>query len=495
MKINRSFILRFIFFIVGLFVSGLGVALTKTGGLGVSPVSSVANVMSIRFPVLTIGNWLIIWNCILILGQVMVLRKEFKIWQLLQIPLSFLFGYFTDFGMWLCAGVPGGVYWIQVLCVVSGTVVLAFGVTMTVKANVIMNSGEAFVKAVSDKCPLEFGTIKIIFDVSCVTLSLILSLVLCGGKILGTREGTVFAAVMVGVFVKLFSKLYAIFFSPEKTTDEPVKYKAVFADLDRTLLNSQSSISDFTKETLEKLLASGVDFVPCSGRAIRSFPEFLFDIKGIRHAVSSNGVSVDDMQTRKSLEYLVIPSDIPERIMAFLKDENVEYECFVDGQGYVQKSYYDDPLAFDPVTFNVDYIRRTRKTVENFADFAKEHKTEIGSLEVIVHPKDNKRIYTALKEKFPEVYMTDSEAYLIEISNLACGKHHGLERYCRMTGITPDQVIAFGDGNNDVEMLQAAGLGIAVGNATDACKKIAARIVETNNEDGVAKELCRIFGI
>jgi len=494
MKINRSFVIRFIVFITGLFISGFGVALTKTGALGVSPVSSVANVFSIRFPVLTIGNWLIIWNCILILGQVLILRQQFKIWQLLQIPLSFLFGYFTDFGMFLCAGIPQGIYWIQALCVVLGTLVLGLGVTMTVKANVIMNSGEAFVKAVSDKCPLEFGTIKILFDVSCVVLSVICSLCLCGGKIVGTREGTVFAAVMVGVFVKFFSKLYGKI-SAFKKSEKEVSYKAVFADLDRTLLRSDATISDFTKETLEKLLASGVDFVPCSGRALNSLPDFIFDIKGIRHAVTSNGVSVDDIQNRKSLEYLLISPEVPEKLFKYLENEEVQYEIFIDGQGYVQKEYLDDPHAFDEVTFRVDYLQRTRRPVEDIKAFILEHKNEIGSLEVIIHPKDAGRIYNGLKEKFPEIYMTNSEPFLVEVSNLNCGKHNGLKRYCSIMGIKPEQVIAFGDGNNDIEMLQAAGFGISVANAVEECKKASKKVVLSNDEDGVAKEIVEIFGL
>ena len=63
LNLNRKKILRFVFFILGLFISGLGVALTKRGELGVSPVSSVANIMSIYIPKLSLGNWLIIWNC------------------------------------------------------------------------------------------------------------------------------------------------------------------------------------------------------------------------------------------------------------------------------------------------------------------------------------------------------------------------------------------------------------------------------------------------
>ncbi|WP_337593160.1 DUF6198 family protein, partial [Ruminococcus sp.] len=79
----------------------LGRCYTKKGELGVSPISSVANVMSIRLRQLSLGYWLIIWNCVLILGQILLLRRKFQWIQLLQVPLSFLFGWFTDFGVWL----------------------------------------------------------------------------------------------------------------------------------------------------------------------------------------------------------------------------------------------------------------------------------------------------------------------------------------------------------------------------------------------------------
>ena len=83
---------RYLLFIIGLFFSALGVAITKKGELGVSPISSVANVMSIRLPQLSLGYWLIIWNCVLILGQILLLRRKFQWIQLLQVPLAdFLF--------------------------------------------------------------------------------------------------------------------------------------------------------------------------------------------------------------------------------------------------------------------------------------------------------------------------------------------------------------------------------------------------------------------
>lgn len=204
---KKELIKRYILFIIGLFFAGVGVAFTKHGELGVSPISSVANVMSLKFDFFTIGSWLIIWNCVLILGQIVLLRKEFKLYQLLQIPLSFLFGYFTDFGMWIASFIPANVYFAKLLMLFIGIAVLAFGISLSVIANVIMNSGEAIVKVISDKTGIEFGNVKVVFDISCVTVSIILSLIFFDMKIVGTREGTVISAVLTGFVVKFFTRL------------------------------------------------------------------------------------------------------------------------------------------------------------------------------------------------------------------------------------------------------------------------------------------------
>lgn len=198
---------RYALFTVSLFFMGLGVALTKHGELGVSPISSVANVVSAKFTFLTFGNWLIITNCVLILGQIIILKKKFRLFQLMQIPLSVLFGYFTDFGMFLSEKIPNEAYFSKLALVVVGTAVLGFGIALGVIANVILNSGEAFVKAIADTLDKDFGNAKICFDISWVLLSLLLSLVFFNGKIVGIREGTLISALLVGTAVKIFRPL------------------------------------------------------------------------------------------------------------------------------------------------------------------------------------------------------------------------------------------------------------------------------------------------
>ncbi len=197
---------RYVLLVISLFFSALGVAFTKSGELGVSPISSVANVMSYKFPSLSLGTWLIIWNCCLILGQALILGRKFQPIQLLQIPLSFLFGWFTDLGMWIVSWIPISSYPGRIAMVIIGIITLGFGISLSVIANVIMNSGEAFVKAVSDTLNKEFGNVKIAFDVFCVTFSLVLSLLFFHFTIVGTREGTIISALLTGVAVKFFSQ-------------------------------------------------------------------------------------------------------------------------------------------------------------------------------------------------------------------------------------------------------------------------------------------------
>ena len=126
---SKELVKRYALFVTSLFFSALGVAFTKTGGLGVSPVSSVANVLSLRFPGVSMGQWLILWSAVLILGQILVLRRRYQPIQLLQLPMAVLFGWFTDFGMWLISWFTADTYPMRVLMVVIGTIVLGFGVS------------------------------------------------------------------------------------------------------------------------------------------------------------------------------------------------------------------------------------------------------------------------------------------------------------------------------------------------------------------------------
>ena len=204
-KISIRLVVRYLYTIIGIFFVGLGIAIAKQGDLGISPVSSVANVISIQFPVLTIGTWVMLWNCVMLVIQILILRKDFKIIQLLQFPLSFLLGWFTDLNLLWVKHIPADYYVVQILFVICSSLVLATGIIFMLVSNTVMNVGDALVNVISLKLNKNYGTVKIVFDVTIVTLSVILSF-LFFGKLMGTREGTIITACLTGTNVKILSK-------------------------------------------------------------------------------------------------------------------------------------------------------------------------------------------------------------------------------------------------------------------------------------------------
>lgn len=199
---KKELIKRYSLLVAGVFFIGLGIALAKRSDLGISPVSSVANVLSIKFPVLTVGTWLMLWNCLMIIIQIIILKKDFKPIQLLQFPISLLLGVFTDLGMMIVSFIPAEIYFVRLLLVLSGVAVLAFGITLTVISSTVMNVGEALVDVISKKLNKSFGSVKVVFDISCVALSVVLSLIFFDFTVVGTREGTILTACCTGFVVK-----------------------------------------------------------------------------------------------------------------------------------------------------------------------------------------------------------------------------------------------------------------------------------------------------
>lgn len=198
---------RYLFFIIGLFVNSFGICLIIKGDLGSSPISSLPYTFSMKFP-LSLGTLTFILNLFLIAGQIMMQGKDFKKSEWLQLPVSVLFGIFIDASMFMLSWVEPSDYVYKLIVLVVGCVILGLGVSIEVIANVVMLSGEAFVRSLSQTMKKEFGVVKIFFDSSLMILACIASLIMFG-KILGVREGTVVAALLVGFFARIFNRRLA----------------------------------------------------------------------------------------------------------------------------------------------------------------------------------------------------------------------------------------------------------------------------------------------
>lgn len=204
-KTHIYIIRRYLLLLAGLSIMAFGVAFSIKASLGTSPISSVPYVVSLFAP-LTVGTATIIMHCVFILLQILILRKKYHPIQLMQLPVAFFFGYLTDFGVWAVQGITCNHYLQQWLVCLIGIFLVAVGVSLEVKAGVVVLAGEGVVLAICKILPVKFGYMKVGFDVTLVAIACVLSFVFTG-RLQGVREGTVAAALLVGLIAKQLGKM------------------------------------------------------------------------------------------------------------------------------------------------------------------------------------------------------------------------------------------------------------------------------------------------
>lgn len=204
-KTHIYIIRRYLLLLAGLAIMAFGVAFSIKASLGTSPISSVPYVVSLFAP-LTVGTATIIMHCVFILLQILILRKKYHPIQLMQLPVAFFFGYLTDFGVWAVQGITCNHYLQQWLVCLIGIFLVAVGVSLEVKAGVVVLAGEGVVLAICKVLPVKFGYMKVGFDVMLVAIACVLSFVFTG-RLQGVREGTVAAALLVGLIAKQLGKM------------------------------------------------------------------------------------------------------------------------------------------------------------------------------------------------------------------------------------------------------------------------------------------------
>lgn len=193
-------------FLIAVVTMSLGVVLSTVAVLGTSPISSVPWVISLGTGY-SLGMTTIMFNVVLILLGVLIMRRDFKLIYLGEIAMVVIFSVMCDVFKGVFSFIELDDYFWQWVMIVVATIVLAFGVSLEVAANVTMMPGEFLISFIVLKTHWDFGKLKILFDVSMITLAIILSMMYFG-ELRGVREGTVFAALFVGQFVRKYTALF-----------------------------------------------------------------------------------------------------------------------------------------------------------------------------------------------------------------------------------------------------------------------------------------------
>jgi hypothetical protein len=263
--------------------------------------------------------------------------------------------------------------------------------------------------------------------------------------------------------------------------------KCIALDLDRTTLNGDGRLSVENKKTLEELIEAGIEVVIASGRVFDTLPEDVMQVKGIRYAVCGNGSMVHRVPNGECIRRCGLSSKALETVLAVTEDEVVTYEGFIDGKAYAAKEYIENPVKYGATPQAVAYVQATRIMRDDIVVFLRENKERLDSMDVIVRDEETKRrIWNKLAAASDEVYITSSVEQLLEIADKNAGKAAGVRFVAEQLGLRREEVAAFGDADNDIDMLKYAGVGIAVENASPGCRAAADYVTRHHAEDGVS---------
>lgn len=195
---------RYTVFVFGLMVISFGVAVITRASLGTSPITSIPYSLSLIFTSLTLGNWTILFSILLVVLQLIMLGKGAdRVNILLQIVVSFVFGYFIDFAMYCTAWFDPQEYVLRILSVIGGCFALAFGVYLQIVADVVMVPGDGFVYALKMKSKRDYGRIRVASDMSMISIAAVICIIGLG-SLGGVREGTLISALLVGMISRQY---------------------------------------------------------------------------------------------------------------------------------------------------------------------------------------------------------------------------------------------------------------------------------------------------
>ncbi len=272
--------------------------------------------------------------------------------------------------------------------------------------------------------------------------------------------------------------------------------KCIALDLDRTTLNAKGRLSAGNRAALEYAISKGVHIVIASGRGFASLPEDVAAVPGIEYAITSNGAAVYHLPTARRIHAFSLSPSAVRSILNLTEAEPVLLEAFVDGIAYADAAYIENPVAYGASEQAVAYIQSTRHPVSDIRAFLLSHIDNLECIDLLVAEESIKtRLWGILDQAIPDIYITSSVPHLIEISDRQSGKHAGIRYVTQLLGLTPAQTAAFGDADNDTDLLSFVGCGIAVENATPACKAAANAITKDFDADGVAWGIYHILNL
>lgn len=255
-------------------------------------------------------------------------------------------------------------------------------------------------------------------------------------------------------------------------------YKLVAIDLDDTLLNNEGIISEKNKEAIQRAENAGVKVVIVSGRSYASTKQLIKELALPNLTVSLNGAYIQDPADDRLVASFPIDQSITQELIEDIEPFDVHINYYHGEKVFCQRQSEQALFYSQMNNIQIDYI-------DSLAELSKT--VQAGKLLMSDDREKLKQIRDLLQEKYgDQLNIVFSKPFFLEATDKNASKGTALLKVAEMYGITPQEIIAIGDSENDISMIRNAGLGITVANAKENIKKEADFVTLSNNESGVA---------
>ena len=267
--------------------------------------------------------------------------------------------------------------------------------------------------------------------------------------------------------------------------------KLVALDLDGTLFDNSSRISKRNLTAIRSITDKGIHVVISTGRPFEGIPFDQIKGTGINYAITANGSGIYEISTGKCLYENAMDEELVTPILNFLLTRDIHMDAFIGGKGYTPIQCVETAQKLTVPSSIKNYIITTRTRLDNILQFIHENQLKVQKMTLKFYPAaDGTLIDRETVRKFlvsnPSITTVCGGYNNLEFSRADANKGVGLRKLAEILGVNPDATMAIGDTENDLAIIEAAGIGVAMGNATDAVKARADYVTTTNTKDGVA---------
>ncbi|UXN36365.1 Cof-type HAD-IIB family hydrolase [Avibacterium paragallinarum] len=257
-------------------------------------------------------------------------------------------------------------------------------------------------------------------------------------------------------------------------------YKMVFSDMDGTLLNSQHQITPATVQSIQRIMQKGIPFIPVSARPPYAILPYMEQLHNENEIICYSGALILDKNLTALYSITLENTLLPQlaQILAHYPTLSVSYYSHLD--------WFTTDL-------DSHWIKQESEITGLTAKEKPQYLSNVHKILLMGEATQIEQIEPLLKQQFPQLSIHRSKKEYLEIMNKAATKANAIQFMAQRAAVDKADIIAFGDNFNDLDMLEYVGLGIAMGNSPEEIKRIAKQITVSNDKDGIAFSLNKLF--